>query len=146
MGARSRNNYGHWSCAYKVVDAFLIQLWLIRDCYKKLASGWISTSSEVVTMSEIFVDEASVPTEFINSSSTGLALNRMGVDHTSALWKSQPDTDITLGEDNSNLYLLNSSQAVIQHSSWIWNKAILSFSANTTHQTELSYFVRFIRH
>ena len=32
----------------------------------------------------IFVDEASAPAEFINSPSTGLALNGMDVDHTSA--------------------------------------------------------------
>ena len=50
----------------------------------------------------IFVDEASAPTEFINSPSTGLALNGMDVDHTSAV------------EDNSNLYLLNFCPAVIQ--------------------------------
>ena len=32
----------------------------------------------------IFVDEASAPAEFINSPSTGLALNGMDVDDTSA--------------------------------------------------------------
>ena len=95
----------------------------------------------ILLQSPIFVDKVSASAEFINSLSTGLILNGMDADDTSTWWKIQPDTTITLGEDNSNLYLLNFLPTLIQGPSWLWKKPILSSSANITHQTELLHML-----